>query len=173
MHFLNAMLSIALTFGSLAQEYWPAQWNKKSILTTEGQVELPGIVLDPGSYIVRLHENGEKRSLVQILDRSETQVLATVLAVPDHRMRPEGDGEFTYHEVRTGKPRPIRAWYYTSDVVGLEFVYPKVRARDLAKASNEHVMAANSKDGVILAVTPNGKEIVIEKPVQSARQKPQ
>ena len=172
MHSMNAMLFIAMLFGSFAQEYWPAQWNKKSILTIEQPVELPGIVLEPGSYVVRLHENGEKRSLVQVLDRAENQVLATILAVPDHRVRPEGDSEFTHHEVRGPKPRAIRAWYYTSDVVGLEFVYPKVRAKELARACKEHVMAGSSKDGTIFAVTPNGKEIVIEAPIQTARQKP-
>jgi hypothetical protein len=173
MHFLNAVLFTAMAFGSFAQDYWPPQWNKKSILKVERQVELPGIVLVPGTYVVRLHENGEKRSLVQVLDRSETQVLATILAVPDHRVRPEGDVEFTYHEARGSKPRAVRAWYYTSDVVGLEFVYPKARAKDLAKAGDGHVMASNSNDGVIVAMTPNGKEIVIEEPVQTARQKPQ
>jgi hypothetical protein len=173
MHFLNAMLYIAMTFGSFAQEYLPAQWNKKSILTVEKQLELPGIVLETGTYVVRLHENGEKRSLIQVLDRAETQVLATILAVPDHRVRPEGDAEFTYHETRAGKPPAIRTWYYTTDVVGLEVVYPKLRAKELAKAVGGHVMASNSKDGSIFAMTPNGKEIVIEEPVQTARQKPQ
>jgi len=58
----------------------------------------------------------------------------------------------------------------------LQFVYPKPRAREIAKAADEHVMASNSirNDDVIVAVTPNGKEVVIDdpRPTQTARQKP-
>ncbi|HLH31215.1 MAG TPA: hypothetical protein VKY31_08430, partial [Terriglobia bacterium] len=73
-------------------------------------------------------------------------------------------------------PIPLRSWFYTGDLVGLEFVYAKPRAREIAKESDDHVIASNdSKDGPIVAVTPNGKEIVIDEGVaaQTARRKPQ
>jgi len=47
---------------------------------------------------------------------------------------------------------------------------------EIAKISDDHVMASNSnrKDDLIVAVTPNGKEVVIDdpRPTQTARQKP-
>jgi len=58
----------------------------------------------------------------------------------------------------------------------MEFVYPKARAKEIAKAADTHVMASNSinKDDVIVAITPNGKEVVIDepRPAQTARKKP-
>jgi hypothetical protein len=175
MWFLTAMLYIALAFPSVAQQYTPFEWNKKSTLSTERRVEFPGIVLDPGIYIVRLGESGEGRSVVQILTSDETQVLASVPAVPDHRTRPDANTEFTFHEIRTDGPHPVQSWFFPGDLVGLEFLYSKARAKEIAKSSGSHVMASNgSKDGPIIAITPNGKEIVLAgEPAQTARQKPQ
>src|SRR5262249_142474 len=163
MHVLTAMLYIAMAFAPFFQQNPNFEWNKKSTLSTEDQVEFPGLVLEPGTYVVRLREAGEKRSLVEILNKDETQVLATVTAVPDHRMRPEDNSDFTFHEIKHDGPRAVQSWCYTGDLIGLEFVSPKARAKEIAKDSDGHVMASNGiKDSVIVAVTANGKEIVID-----------
>ena len=175
MHFLNAILYVAMGFSSLAPQNSAFEWNKKSTLSTERQVELPGIVLEPGVYIIRLRESGEQRSFIEVLNRDETQLLGTLVAVPDHRLRPDDNSDFTFYDVKPGGPRPVQSWFYTGDLVGLEFVYPKVRAKEIAKDTGDRVMASNgNKDAVIVAVTPNGKEVVIDEPTtQTARRKPQ
>jgi hypothetical protein len=168
MPFLNAMLYIAMAFASASPQNPSFEWNKKSTLSAEYQVEFPGLVLDPGIYIVRLREGGEKRSLVEILNRDETQLLATIVAVPDHRVRPEDNSDFTFHETKREGPRPVQSWFYTGDLVGLEFIYPMARAKEIAKQTDCHVMASDGKNAIV-AVTPNGKEIVIDGPTQAAR----
>jgi len=175
MQFWNGMLYIAMAFASLSQEQPGFEWNKKSTLTVDEKVEFPGIVLEPGVYIIRLGESGEHRSRVEILNRDETQVLALLVAVPDHRQRENDSSEFSYHDVKWDGPRPVRSWYFSGDLVGLEFVYPKARAKEIAKDSNNYVMASNgSKDGAIIAITPSFKEIMIDSgAIQTARQKPQ
>jgi hypothetical protein len=112
---------------------------------------------------------------VEILNQDESQILAVVVALPDHRMRPEIDSEFTFHLARPGFPTPVQTWYYAGDMTGLEFVYPKSRAKEIARESEGHVMASNdSKDAVIVAITPNGKEVVIEGPLpETAKRKSQ
>ena len=176
MHFINAMLFIAMALSSVFQESYSTEWNKKSTLSTDKQVEFPGIVLEPGIYIIRLKDGGEKRSIVEIRNRDESQILATVLAVPDHQQRPDDNSEFLYFKAAGSNPRPVRTWFYSGDLIGLQFVYPKSRAMEIAKISDDHVMASNSnrKDDLIVAVTPNGKEVVIDdpRPTQTARQKP-
>jgi hypothetical protein len=176
MHFINAMLFIAMTVSSLFQESYTTEWSKKSTLSIDRQVEFPGIVLEPGIYVIRLKDGGERRSIVEIRNRDESQVLATVLAVPDHQQRPDDNSEFVYFTTANHSPQAVRTWFYSGDLIGLEFVYPKARAREIAKRSDDHVMASNStrKDDVIVAVTPSGKEVVIDdpRPIQTARQKP-
>src|SRR5207253_8289103 len=101
---LKAMLAVAMTFASLFQQYSSLEWNKKSTFSTERQVEFPGVVLEPGVYIIRLRESGEHRSSVEVLNRDETQILASLVAVPDHRQRPDDSSEFTFHEVKRKAP---------------------------------------------------------------------
>jgi hypothetical protein len=175
MYFLAPMLYVALAFSSFAQQYPAFEWNKKSTLDTDDRVEFPGVVLEPGIYVIRLRETGDRRSFVELLNQDETQVLATLVAVPDHRVRPDDSSDFTFYDIKRSGPRPIQSWFYTGDLVGLEFVYTKVRAKEIAAASGDHVMASNgNKNGVIVAITPSGKEVVIdEPPTQTARRKPQ
>ena len=176
MHVINAILWLALAISSATQDPSSYEWNKKSTLTTQHQVEFPGIVLEPGVYIVKLKESGDKRSQVQITNQDETQILATVFAVPDHRMRPDDNSEFVFHEIKGDGPVPVRSWFFSGDLVGLEFVYSKERAKEIAKHSDDHVAASNNtREGAIVAITPNGKEIVIDEApaAQTARRKPQ
>jgi hypothetical protein len=176
MSLVQGMLLIALGFTSLLQESYLTGWNKKSTLTADKQIEFPGIVLEPGTYIIRLKEDTDRRSIVEIRNQDETQTLATLLAVTDHQQRPDDNSEFTYFKAAAADPQPVRSWFYSGDLTGLEFVYPKGRAREIAKTSDDRVMASNSsmKDDVIVAVTPNGKEVVIDdpRPLETARRKP-
>src|SRR5262245_33410569 len=128
MFLTSLMLLVAMVFNSTSQDPLQYEWSKKSTFSVDQQVEFPGIVLEPGVYIVKLRESTEKLSVVQILNADETQVLATVRAVPDHRLRPEDSSEFTFHSVGSG-PRPVQSWFFSGDLVGLEFVYPKPRAK--------------------------------------------
>ena len=176
MHFISAVLFVAMTLSSAVQEPYTSGWNKKSTLTTEKAVEFPGIVLEPGTYVIRQKESTENRALIEICNQNESQILGTAQAVPDHELRPDDNSEFMFFEGPHDKPQAVRAWFFSGDLVGWEFVYPKPRAKEIAKAADTHVMASNSvnKDDVIVAVTPNGKEVVIDdpRPIQTARQKP-
>jgi hypothetical protein len=176
MHFPAAMLAIALILGPPAPPQQFDEWNKNSTLSTDCAVELPGIVLEPGVYIFKLLQGNDKRSLVQIWNSDQTQIIATVVAIPDHRTQAENYATFTYHNIKGNGPKAIQSWYYPGDQVGLEFVYPKSRAIEIAKESEDRVMGSKTREGVIVAVTPNGKEIVIDEPThvtQTARRKPQ
>jgi hypothetical protein len=164
MHLIGIIFCGVMLLAPSFQEPSLYQWNKKSTLNVDHQVEFPGIVLEPGVYVVNLRESGDKRSLVQILNRDETQVLASVLALANYRVRPDRNTEFTFHNTKRASPEPVQSWFLSGDLGGLEFVYPKPRAKEIAKESGDQVLAANTmnKDDVIVAMMPNGKEIILE-----------
>jgi hypothetical protein len=176
MHFISAVLFVGLAISSSVQEPYSTEWNKKSTLASKSALEFPGLVLDPGTYVVRQKESTETRAIIEICNQDETQILGLAEAVPDHELRPDDNLEFTFFNAPEGKPEPVRTWFFSGDMVGWQFVYPKARAREIAKAADTHVMASNSisKDDAIVAITPNGNEIVIDdsRPTQTAREKP-
>jgi hypothetical protein len=175
MHIVSAIFFIGLALNSAVQEPYSTGWNKKSTLHSDRSIEFPGIVLEPGTYIIRVKESTETRAIVEICNQDESQVLATVRATSDHEARPDDNSEFIFFNTPPDNPEPVRTWFYSGDLIGWEFVYPKARAREIAKRAETHVMASNSmgKDDVIFAVTPNGKEVVIDDPrqTQTAREK--
>jgi hypothetical protein len=142
-----AMFALALTPGAKADEY-----NRKTIVTFNAPVEIPGQVLGPGTYVFKLLDSPSDRNIVQIFNKDENHLYATILALPDYRMKPAGKTVITFEERAAGAPEAIRAWFYPGDNYGEEFVYPKVKAMELAKANtSQHVlsmpndMAANTK----------------------------
>ena len=176
MHLISAVLVVAMAISSAVQEPYSTEWNKKSTLTSARSLEFPGLVLEPGTYVIRQKEGTETRALIEICNQDESQILGTVEAVPDHQLRPDDNLEFVFFNAPEDKPEPVRSWFFSGDMVGWEFVYLKTRAKEIAKAADSRVMASNStsKDDVIVAVTPNGTEVVIDdpRPTQTAREKP-
>ena len=115
------------------------EWNKKTIMTFSGPVELPGVVLPAGTYVFKLADSLSDRHIVQVFNKDENHIYATILAIPDYRMEPTGKTVISFEERPAGSPEAIKAWFYPGSVNGDEFVYPKPRAVELAKANQQHV----------------------------------
>jgi hypothetical protein len=70
---------------------------------------------------------------------SLTMLYATVLTIPDYRPQPHDKPIIKFSETAQGGPEAIKEWFYPGDQYGQEFVYPKPRATEIAKASNQSV----------------------------------
>jgi len=115
------------------------QWNKKTYITVGEPIQVPGKVLQPGRYVMKLMESPSNRHIVQIYNDREDQLQTTVLAIPNYRIQPTGKTEFQWWETPAGQPRALRAWFYPGDNFGQEFAYPKTEAVAIATATNEAV----------------------------------
>ena len=99
------------------------QWNKKTVVTINEPLQIPGTVLDPGSYIFQLADSQSNRHIVQIWSGDGMYLIATVMAVPAYRTDPSDNTVLTYDERSSGQPMAIRQWFYPGDNIGQEFVY--------------------------------------------------
>ncbi|HET8547146.1 MAG TPA: hypothetical protein VFL57_04040 [Bryobacteraceae bacterium] len=115
------------------------QWNKKTILTVNEPIQVPGKVLQPGKYVMKLLDSPSNRHIVQIFNEREDQLQTTVLAIPNYRLQPTGNTEFQWWEVPAGQPRAMRAWFYPGDNFGQEFAYPKTAAVQIAAVNQANV----------------------------------
>jgi hypothetical protein len=123
------------------------QWDKKTILTVNEPIAVPGMVLQPGKYVMRLLDSQSNRHIVQIYNGDETQLQTTVLAIPNYRLTPTGDSSFGFWETPAGQSKALRSWFYPGDNFGQEFAYPKDVAAQLAKANNQNVPTVMSQSG--------------------------
>ena len=101
------------------------QSNKLTYLTFGNPVAIPGHVLPAGTYTFRLADSSSDRNIVQIFNQAGTQLIATLMTIPDHRTEPTGDTVIKLGEPSGNAPPAITKWFYPGDSSGQEFVYPK------------------------------------------------
>lgn len=162
-------------------------WNRKTVITFSGPVEVPGVgahTLPAGTYVFKVLDSQSDRHIVQIFNQDETQVLTTILAIPNYRLKTTDKTVITFRERPAGQPEALRAWFYPGHEWGEEFVYAKSRAIELAKETNEPVLATPTeleaapvealKTVPIEAVAPTGEPVelaqVVEPPPAAAPQ---
>lgn len=126
-------------------------WDKKTTLTVKETIEVPGAVLPPGEYVVKLVDSQANRHIVRFLNKEENEVLSTVIAIPNSRMKASGKTEFEWHETPAGQPPALKAWFYPGDTFGQEFAYPEGRAAELAAATNTEVAHVSDQEATAAA----------------------
>ncbi len=186
-------LALAVLFigVSTASAQFPS---KKTTVSFSAPFEIPGVnaqVLPAGSYVFRLLDSLSDRHIVQVFSKDEKHIYATILAIPNYRLKATDKTVMTFAERAAGQPQAIRAWFYPGDNWGQEFVYPKKRALELAKLTNQPILyipdelASNLvapistaddaplvplKTVTLRAVTPAGEDIALAAVVQAPPQ---
>ena len=164
-------------------------WNRKTTITFSQPIEVPGVqptgwgVLPAGTYVFKIMDSQANRHIVQIFDEDEKVVYATILAIPNYRLKATDKTVITFSERPAGQPEALRAWFYPGLNWGEEFVYPKEKAIELAKQTNQPVLftpiaikaaatepivsgtepqVAELEQAPVKAVRPTGEEVCAE-----------
>jgi hypothetical protein len=202
MKFLKAaptVLCAALIATAFSPSVKADDWNQKTVITFSQPVETPGVhvtgwaVLPPGTYVFKLLGSPSDRHIVQIFNQEETMLYATILAIPNYRLRATSETVMTFRETPPGQPDVLRAWFYPGKNFGDEFVYPKQRALELAKVTNSPVLytpaeipaevaapitspeepvVVQLKQAPVLAVKPTGEDVEIAQVVAASPAEP-
>jgi hypothetical protein len=195
---MTIMRAAATVFGVglLSAAFVPSaradDFNRKTVITFSGPVEIPGVhmvgwgVLPAGTYVFKIMDSQSDRHIVQIFSKDEKTVYATILAIPNYRLKPTDKTVITFRERPAGEPEALRAWFYPGRNWGEEFVYPKAVAVTLAKVSNVAVLAIATevklevekpdvpevveqlKQVQLIAVKPTGEEVEVAQVIQTA-----
>src|SRR5580765_7165823 len=163
--FCMALLGAALTPSLKADA-----WDRKTVITFSAPVEIPGVhlagwgVLPAGTYVFKILDSLSDRHIVQIFNKDETVIYATILAIPNYRLQATDKTVMTFRERPAGEPEALRAWFYPGKQWGEEFVYPKARAIILAKETHEAVlfMPAEITPEIAVAVKTPAEPVVVE-----------
>src|ERR1051325_6190829 len=169
------LLAVSLLGATALPSARADEWNKKTIVTFSQAVEVPGKVLPAATYMFRLLDSPSDRHIVQIFNEDGSQIIATILAINNYRLQPTGETVMKFSERAGDSPEALRAWFYPGDNFGQEFVYPRLRAIQLAQTTKEIVpaVAAETIDDTtiktipIVAVTPDQKEVEVNTVIQT------
>jgi hypothetical protein len=139
MMLLAGLGALALTPAVRAQGH--VSWSQRTVFTFSGPVEIPGQVLPAGTYVFKLANSSSNRNIVQVFNKDENHLFGMFLAVPDYRLHKSDKTIVRFEERPAGSPPAIKAWFNPRRNEGHEFVYPKTRAIELAKANHTPVPA--------------------------------
>lgn len=184
---VSTMVCCAAMIGAVSTSSAKADdWNNKTVMTFSGPVEIPGVhltgygVLPAGTYVFKLLDSQSDRHIVQIFSQDMKTVYATILAIPNYRLKATDKTVITFSERPAGEPEALRAWFYPGKNWGDEFVYPKARAVEIAKTANLPVLYTEAvvpvevaepiksvsapavvvlKQAPIMAVQPTGEQV--------------
>lgn len=134
---LPALLGLALA-ASVRADVPP---DEKSTLTISEPLEVPGIVLQAGTYVVKLVDSQSDHNVVVFTSADERKVYAMAIATPHVAASDPRHSTFLFYPVTDGAARTLRTWYASNDRYGQDFVYPAARAAALRGTTNEQVPA--------------------------------
>jgi hypothetical protein len=138
-HVMTAALVCAGLFAATLPQARADEWDQKIVFTFNEPVEIPGQVLGAGTYTFKLVDSSSDRNIIQVFNQDESHLYGTFLTVPDYRARPADKTIITFDERSSGSPEAVKTWFYPGENYGHDFVYPKTRAVELAKANNTPV----------------------------------
>jgi hypothetical protein len=161
MNLTQSILVAAMGLAALAPAAHADEWNQKTIFTFSGPVEIPGQVLEAGTYVFKLADSGSNRHIVQVFSGDGMRLYGTFLAISDYRMKPSDKTIVKFEERPGGGPDAIKGWFYPGRVYGHEFVYPKKRATELAKTLHTNIPAMPTE----LAEDTTKQDVTLDGPV--------
>ena len=145
------MLAVLLGLASFLASSGPTtradEWDKTTKVTFSDPVQVPGKVLQAGTYVFRLLDDQGNRHIVQIYNGDHTSLITTIMAIPNERLQPTDKTVLLYDERPADQPMALAAWFYPGDNTGQEFVYPKSQAEELSRLNRREVPSSGSDEG--------------------------
>ncbi len=122
------------------------QWNKKTIMSVNQSVKIPGRVLLPGKYVFKLMDSLSNRTIVQVWNGNESDILSTIIAIQAYRTEATGRPVFRFYDgAPIGTPPALKQWFYAGEISGVEFTYPKREAMEIAAYSGANVPVVSTE----------------------------
>lgn len=131
-----AIVGAVLVSSLLPQALRAEEFNDRTIVKFTNAVEVPGAVLQPGTYVFKVLQSEADRVTVQISDEKEKHVFALCLATHNNHGTPQAHADdpleptpgktvMTFYEAKAGQPQALKTWFYPGQSFGFDFVYPK------------------------------------------------
>lgn len=119
--------------------------SERTFLTFSSAVEMPGLTLQPGTYVFKLADT-PTRNVVQVWDNDEKNMLGHWLFVQAERPEVTSETVVMFKEEPAGATPAVQYWYFPGERIGKEFIYPKDQALKIAQRTGIDV---RTEDGVV------------------------
>lgn len=137
--------------------------DKLNYMTFSKSVQIPGAVLDAGTYRFRLADPTSGRQVMQVLSNDGSIVYSMFYTREDWRSKATEKPTVTFREAPAGVPPAVRSLFYGGETRGYEFVYAKGELQTVPKpVSQPPVTYAPKPTFVWPWHAPNPGEVSVE-----------
>jgi hypothetical protein len=142
-----AMSCVVVAYAASTGEARAAEPAKQTPFSTNGPIEVPGMMVETGRYIFKLIEPEPERNVLQVFETVQlwtgdgTRLLSTMLTMPNYDLPATDKTVFSFFERGPTQPKALRLWFAPGRSYGQEFVYPKAQAVELAKSVGRGVLS--------------------------------
>jgi hypothetical protein len=147
---ITALIAFLVPIAIHADDY-----DKKTIITLDQPTEVPGIVLQPGRYVLKLVDSTSTRHIVEIMNEKMDHLYALTFTTAATKVQQKGKTVLTFYEGTQGRPQALRRWFWPGDLNGQEFLYPKNQAGEIAARTKENV-----PEGDLPTVKESGQTLI-------------
>jgi hypothetical protein len=162
---MMAAFSLAVVWLVMTPAVFADDWDKATRITVNQPIQIPGMILPAGTYIIKIVDLASERHVVRILSEDESKIYATLIGIPDFRLEPTDKTAITFYESDTNRPRPLHNWFYPGYQYGIEFAYPEKRPAPIANVFEEPPAAYKEPAPVLLEKPTWPVEDVWEEPI--------
>jgi hypothetical protein len=152
---LGALAGVMLCIGTLASR--ADDYDKKTIVTISERTEVPGIILEPGTYVIKLLNSSSNRHIAEIMNEKMDHLYALTFTVAAEKIQRTGKTVLTFYEGSNNRPPALRKWFWPGDTIGQEFIYPKDQAARISAATKERV-----PEGKLPTLAESGQTLVAD-----------
>jgi len=167
------LIAIALTLavlGVVASRVTAQESNvsEKTFLTFSGAVEMPGVTLEPGTYVFKLADS-PSRNVVEVWDQDQKHMIGHWNFVQAERSRVTDENVVMFKETREGATPAVQFWYFPNEKIGKEFIYPKdqadrIAARTGVKVRSDESIVAAAEDPASVQGEPSADAALKDAP---------
>jgi len=130
------IVASALLCATLCPTAKASEWDKKTVVTFDESIVIPGHVLPAGTYVFTVFDSAGNHDVVQVWNQDQTELLAMTETIPTYRLSAPETPMFRLDDRFPDSPTLVRAWFYPGDTKGREFLYSPDQATVPAAAYN-------------------------------------
>ena len=134
-----ALLSFALAAPVAAQ----TSVRDTTKLNFSEPVQIPAMTLPAGEYVFLVADKAAARSVVQVWNSDETELITQAIIVPTRRMDNTGEVAVRFSNTPAGTAPALRAWFVPGQNIGHAFVYPEEQAVRIARETHTVVLSSD------------------------------
>ncbi len=113
--------------------------DKKTVVKLDQPTQVPGITLQPGTYVIKLLNSSSNRHIVEIMNERMDHLYALAFTAAAQKVEQSSKTILTFYEGQEGRPQAMRKWFWPSDLIGQEFIYPKSQAAEITARTHQKV----------------------------------